>query len=151
MGKPAGGGIVQRPRQLQHAAARVSCVLVLDDDPGYAAHVKQFLETRGLYVETAISSADAQRKLQGGMRRRKPFGIIVSDLQLGNDYRDGTDVLEDAKKACPDIVTILMSSMATTTVHGDPDLPIDAKLHKNGETTLPVLAALIETLQQYRH
>jgi len=66
-------------------------VLVLDDEPVVGERLKEYLDKRGLAVETFTDSAKAL-----GRMKEKSFDVIVSDIKMAG--ASGIDVLLEVKE-----------------------------------------------------
>jgi len=81
-------------------------VMVLDDEPTVGERLKDFLEKRGMVVETFLDSRKAIARLQ-----EKRFDVIVTDLKMPGP--DGVDVLLSVKERSPSTQVILITGYAT--------------------------------------
>ncbi len=55
-----------------------SGILVVDDDPGLAGTLGEFLEREGYQVQTALSAAEAMAALEAG----RPIALALIDLMM---------------------------------------------------------------------
>ncbi len=81
-------------------------VMVLDDEPTVGERLKDFLEKRGMVVETFLDSRKAIERL-----REKRFDVIVTDLKMPGP--NGVDVLLSVKERSPSTQVILITGYAT--------------------------------------
>lgn len=81
-------------------------VMVLDDETTVGERLKDFLEKRGVAVETFVNSRKAIDRLQ-----EKRFDVIVTDLKMPGP--DGLDILLSVKKRSPSTQVILITGYAT--------------------------------------
>jgi DNA-binding NtrC family response regulator len=79
-----------------------SKILVVEDDPSVRDTLLTFLDLEGYKVDSASSTSEAIRMLQGGS-----YPMVISDVYL--DERTGLDILNSAKSANPDCIVVLMS------------------------------------------
>jgi pyruvate,water dikinase len=81
-------------------------VMVLDDEATVGERLKDFLEKRGMAVETFRDSGKAIHRLQ-----EKRFDVIVTDLKMPGP--NGVDVLLSVKERSPSTQVILITGYAT--------------------------------------
>ncbi len=81
-------------------------VMVLDDEPTVGERLKDFLEKRGMAVETFLESRKAIDRL-----REKRFDVIVTDLKMPGP--NGIDLLLSVKERSPSSQVILITGYAT--------------------------------------
>jgi pyruvate,water dikinase len=81
-------------------------VMVLDDEATVGDRLKEFLEKKGMAVETFVSSQKAIQRLE-----QKRFDVVVTDLKMQGP--DGLDVLVAVKKRSPSTQVILITGYAT--------------------------------------
>lgn len=79
-------------------------VLVVDDSVSFAEFVKDLLEDKGFFVETACSGESAIKIL----RKNGKFDLVITDFVMGEI--NGCKLIQSIKKKYPQIKTILMSS-----------------------------------------
>jgi DNA-binding NtrC family response regulator len=81
-------------------------VMVLDDERTVGDRLKEFLEKKGMAVETFVNSQQAIKRLE-----QKRFDVVVTDLKM--EGPDGLDVLVSVKKRSPSTQVILITGYAT--------------------------------------
>lgn len=79
-------------------------ILVVDDSPSALQTVETILTEAGYQVHTCSSGECAARKLQ-----REAFDLIVTDIYMPD--RDGLEVIQDARRTCPDVPIVAMSGI----------------------------------------
>ncbi|GAB4285255.1 MAG: hypothetical protein Kow0092_39380 [Deferrisomatales bacterium] len=77
-------------------------ILLVDDELLIRSSVTRALEATGLSVTAVASGDEAVARLAAG-----PFDLVVTDLVM--EGRDGVQVLEEAKRADPDICVIVLT------------------------------------------
>jgi len=77
-------------------------ILVVDDEPGIATFLQEFLTTKGFEVKAASDGAQALDLLERG-------GIHMALVDLTLPDMGGFDVVQKAKQIMPDLVAIVMS------------------------------------------
>jgi len=83
-----------------------SKILVVEDDPAVRETLLTFLDLEGYKVDSASSTSEAIRMLDGGS-----YPMVISDVYL--DERTGLDILNAAKSANSDCIVVLMSGRGT--------------------------------------
>ncbi|MEK7469088.1 MAG: response regulator [Planctomycetota bacterium] len=98
-------------------------VLVVDDEPTILALLKLSLSKAGALVE--VADGPAAIRLLG----ERAFDFVLSDTQMPG--ADGLEVLEAAKRLCPNATRVLMSGDPGALARGeDPDSPAQHLLAK---------------------
>jgi DNA-binding NtrC family response regulator len=67
-------------------------VLLVDDEPAILLTLKAILELKDFTVETAVSAAEAKRKLQSNM-----FDMVITDMRMETDAA-GLEVVRIARE-----------------------------------------------------
>ncbi len=102
-------GVLTKPVDLQMVLAFLSLmrkeesVLVVDDDPGFCATVRDILQSRGYRVVTEIDPG----KVLGHMEQNYKL-VVVLDLKLGNT--DGLEVLKSIRAKYPSKPVVLVTA-----------------------------------------
>jgi DNA-binding NtrC family response regulator len=78
-------------------------VLILDDEPIVCERIKEFLDGKGLYVETFTESEKAIQRME-----EKSFNVVVTDLKMAGPT--GMDVLRLIKDKLPSTQGILITA-----------------------------------------
>jgi DNA-binding NtrC family response regulator len=78
-------------------------VLVVDDEKAMLLALKGLLGKEGYAVETAVSGAEALRKIDTGS-----FHVVITDLSM--DGVGGMAVLEHARRVDPDVAVIMITA-----------------------------------------
>jgi DNA-binding response OmpR family regulator len=81
-------------------------LLVVDDEHGVRASLREILEQEGHEVTTAASGQEALVALG-----REPFDLILVDLKM--EGMDGLEVMAEAKRMMPDTVVIMLTAYGT--------------------------------------
>lgn len=132
--------------RVRHSQYHITRILIVDDARDFAHGIKEFLRRHAnLNVGVVTSSKEAYTQIKRANRANKPFQLIISDLQLGIGDDTGLKILAEARKLCPDIRTILMSSIASTS--RKPYEHADFTLHKDTHDMLTNLLLLIDRLE----
>ena len=97
-------GVQTDPSKAAHAPARV---LVVDDERSMRELLSIVLRRDGYEVRTADDGAAAVELL-----KKQRFDILITDIRM--PQMNGVDLLREAKKIAPDIVSIVMTAFATT-------------------------------------
>lgn len=79
-------------------------VLVVDDEPNMTEGLRLLLGTDGYQVETATNLNDARMAIA-----RRPFELILTDLQLPDDPYGGLSLLRHAKEISPETEVIVIT------------------------------------------
>ncbi len=82
-------------------------ILVVDDTPALLEMVREFLETEGYVVKTAISSEVALQAMEG----EKP-DLVIMDIRMPG--MGGLEALSEIKKRDPQATVIMMTAYGTT-------------------------------------
>lgn len=89
-------------------------VLVIDDDESTRVLVAEMVRAAGHEVYTAPDAAHARRDIDGRERERRPFALVVCDLNMPGE--SGADLLRWIRARHPDVAVV----MATGT--SDPEI-----------------------------
>ena len=87
-------------------AAPAARILVVDDEAGMRALLQTLLENEGYVVEAAASGEDAAQML-----RARDYEVLVTDLKMPGI--DGLELVEQARRAQPDVAVVLVTGYAT--------------------------------------
>jgi len=90
-------------------------VLVLDDEAVVCERLEDYLEKKGLAVETFTDSTEALNRLQ-----EKEFDVVVTDLKM--DGPTGMDVLRTVKRAAYNTEVIIITGYATIETSREADV-----------------------------
>ncbi|MFC1677260.1 sigma-54-dependent transcriptional regulator [Planctomycetota bacterium] len=82
-------------------------ILVVDDERNHADGIVEALDKFSAKAIAVYNGKDAIDIL-----RNEPVDVVVTDLNLGDDF-DGLDILEEAKKNSTDTAVILITAYAT--------------------------------------
>ncbi len=83
-------------------------LLLIDNDQRLSTSMAQWLREQGYQVETAATFAEATTALG-----RKTYDLVLSDVRLADDDRDGFDVLKHCRENHPTAAVIMTSGSAT--------------------------------------
>jgi two-component system response regulator PilR (NtrC family) len=89
------------------AAAAAARVLIVDDERSMRELLSIVLRRDGYDVRTADDGAAAVELL-----KKQRFDILITDIRM--PQMNGVDLLREAKKIAPDIVSIIMTAFAST-------------------------------------
>jgi len=81
-------------------------VLVLDDEPIVGERLKEFLESKGLNVETLTDSNKAIERI-----KEKTFDVVVTDYKM--EGPTGLDVLKSINEVSPSTQVIVITAYGT--------------------------------------
>ncbi|MEW5947038.1 MAG: response regulator [bacterium] len=81
-------------------------IMVLDDEPIVGERLKDFLEGKGLTVETFTDSSKAIERI-----KEKQFDVVVTDYKM--DGPTGLDVLRAINELSPSTQVIVITAYAT--------------------------------------
>ncbi len=81
-------------------------ILVVDDEMIICESCQRILEEEGYEVESALSGAEAFRKM-----KENPFDIVITDLKMPGI--DGMEVLRTFRKEYPDSIIIMITGFST--------------------------------------
>jgi two-component system, NtrC family, response regulator PilR len=99
------------PTELQPAASETASasarVLIVDDERSMRELLSIVLRRDGYNVQTAEDGASAVELL-----KRQRFDILITDIRM--PQMNGVDLLREAKRIAPDIVSIIMTAFAST-------------------------------------
>ncbi len=84
-------------------AATRPCILVVDDDPGLAATLQEFLQQEGYGVEVALSASEALAIQE----RNSHLALALVDLIM--PVTDGMTLMQELHRRDPDLTTIIMT------------------------------------------
>ncbi len=87
-------------------AAHEAEVLIIDDESIVCERLKEFLESKSLYVETFTDSEKAIERLN-----EKQFDVVVTDYKMAG--KTGMDVLLSVKENSPETQVIMITAYAT--------------------------------------
>jgi len=93
------------------ANARVTRVLIVDDDPGVREVTLLALHNRGWDAEGAADGLEALRRLQHGA-----FDVIVTDLQMPR--MDGFALLREVRRMEHPLPVVVQTSLLDKTLEG---------------------------------
>jgi DNA-binding response OmpR family regulator len=79
-------------------------ILLVDDELAILLTLKAILEMNGFEVETAVSCAEACKKLKGGA-----YNMVITDMKMETDT-SGYDVIEFAKQQKYDPATAILTA-----------------------------------------
>ncbi len=82
-------------------------ILVVDDDPGLASTLQEFLEHEGYAVEVALSAAEAL-----ALQQRTPH-LAIALVDLIMPVTDGLATLEALRRRDPDLAVVIMTGYGT--------------------------------------
>lgn len=82
-------------------------VLILDDEPVVLERLGDYLQKRGLSVETFGTSLDALERL-----KEKTFHVVVTDIKMAAP--DGIEVMVSVKKASPETEVIMITGFGSS-------------------------------------
>jgi DNA-binding response OmpR family regulator len=81
-------------------------ILIVDDEPMPRVTIARALNLMGYQAEQAASGAEALSKLVA-----RYYDLMLLDLRMPG--MDGVEVLQQAKKLCPDMLVIILTAHAT--------------------------------------
>jgi DNA-binding response OmpR family regulator len=84
-------------------------ILIVEDDEFSRGAVEKILESHNYETSSCATAEEAVLKLQ-----KESFGILITDLQMGG--MDGLELIKQARKIHPKILTILVTGFATEEV-----------------------------------
>lgn len=106
---PSGGLNISALREVVRGALGSRRVLLVEDDPSWHEMLNNILVEEGYEVDSARSSEEARRRLQGYQ-----YPIAVLDLKLGQETPDqGVDLLEFTHRVVPKIGIVVVSGYGT--------------------------------------
>jgi CheY-like chemotaxis protein len=115
-------------------------VLFVDDETALLVPMRRYFERLGAAVTVAQARESAAALITPG-----GFDLIVLDLMLGGDERDGIEVLQAARQRSGDTPVIVLSGLVTPELQRElSDLGAEAVLTK--PQTLQELARVARTL-----
>jgi DNA-binding NtrC family response regulator len=85
-------------------------ILLVDDQIEVLDHLKKVLGSRNYEVFTARSGEEGLRQLA---RRASSLSLVILDLDLGGGSDQGLTVLEQMKRACPDVPVMILTGKGT--------------------------------------
>ena len=118
-------------------------ILVVDDELSIRDSLKEWLEEEGFSVDMAASGKEALDMLE-----KNPCHLMLTDIKMPG--MQGTQLLEQAKEAFPDLVVVMMTAYATveTAVTALKNGARDYLLKPfDPETLLPMVVEIFEDLQ----
>ena len=93
---------------MKEPPANTGCaIMVVDDDPGLASTLKDFLEEEGYNVEVAISAEDAI-----ALYRRHPQ-ICLALVDLMMPLTDGITLMQQLRRENPELAVMIMTGFGT--------------------------------------
>jgi DNA-binding NtrC family response regulator len=84
-------------------------VLLVDDEAGFLEALSRRMEKRGLTVSTALSGAEALKKLSSGGASN--FDVVILDVKMPG--MDGLETLSKIKHDHPNVEVIMLTGHAT--------------------------------------
>ena len=107
-GNERGGGKIPPPPFFQNMGAvmRSKKILIIEDDVFSRGVMEKILESHNYETSSCATAEEAVLKLQ-----EESFGILITDLQMGG--MDGLELIKEARKIYPEILTILVTSLAS--------------------------------------
>lgn len=92
--------------QLSQSSRKDFHILVVDDELSIRDSLKEWLEEEDFSVDMAASGPEALEMLE-----KKPYALMLTDIKMPE--MDGTELLDLAKKAHPDLCVVMMTAYAT--------------------------------------
>lgn len=81
-------------------------VLLVDDEASVRAMLQAVLESENYKVETAVSAADAQGKLDS-----RNYDLVITDMRMETEV-SGYDVVRIARRNSPQPATLILTAFA---------------------------------------
>src|SRR5215831_1143128 len=96
-----------RKKHLQRERAKMSNLLIVDDERSLREVLQMVFKTEGHNVSSASGYREAAEQIRTGV-----FDLVVSDIKM----RDGSgiDLLRDIKAVNPETLVVMMTAYATT-------------------------------------
>ena len=83
-------------------------LLLVDDDRQVLESMADWLQSRGYAVDVAWRFDDAVSAIE-----KKPYDVVLVDIRLGEEEKDGFDILEHCRRKHPRVSVILLTGYGT--------------------------------------
>jgi DNA-binding NtrC family response regulator len=118
-------------------------ILVVDDNPGVASPISEYLEKAGYEVRIAQTSNEARNAIGG-----KNYSLVITDLRMesGRD-EDGLDFIRYMRRVKPGMPVFIL------TASGEPETAAEGiRLQVNKFLGKPIsMPRLLTTVQEFVH